>query len=175
MPRDDDGEGPPESLRRICAHWRARVRQEPGDYHAGWPKALEGAAQMTGPLVMVSLYLVCKFAAVASLIPARWDMADSAASAGLLAGTVLLVARHAARVAEHARLVEGQRQQWAQRLAAVRGDGTDAAIADRVEMCEVQLEVAVATLVEMCEEAGVGHLADKAVLRLVRDSSRRPA
>ena len=91
-----------------------------------------------------------------SLTGRRWAGPMAAGGLALIVGTACLL--------------EG----WHARKRQDGGDRDTRDVSDRVEACEIQIDVVLDTIAEMCREAGVGHLADKAVLRLVRDASSRP-
>jgi hypothetical protein len=147
----------------------------------GWPRALESAGRVTGPLILACLYVLTKVAVIGHLIPGRWDKDGSVLSALLFAAAIILVAAHSCRLAQHARLVEQQRQDWASRTSCVIKDSADDMmpavrdLAGRVEMCEIGVAALAGTVTDMCAEADVPELADRAGLRLVRPESRRPA
>lgn len=136
-----------------------------------WPDAPGASAGMTWPLILVVASFVCAAAGLAGIVPAGWDPIDSIAGALLATAVLLLLIRHVASLAERA---GEQRPDWPARSADAMPCVRD--LEARQELTEIQVEMLAEALAELCEEAGVGHIADKVILRLVHGgSTSRPA
>lgn len=157
---------------------RAEEKPDEEGGRDGWARTLRAAASMTGPMTMFVLAFLCKCAAVADVIPVRWDGFDSLAAFLFLGGAFLLILRHAAHLAQHAELVERQRQDWAARSACViRGSDEDAMKAVRKlvadnEIRDLQYEIMRANHKAVCKAAGMGWLGDNLLLEAVPCGSR---
>lgn len=171
--REHSGSGR-ERARQVIRVIRAELPLPPGKRLRWWlPLWLVAASNALLLILLAAIADTLR----STIIGDFWWVAPAAAGILVLAALLppLLEGVHAQRQREGTAdllVIEGDAQPPA---PAPQPDPAVRDLAARQEMTEIQVEMILATLIEMCQEAGAGHLADKAILRLVRDSSRRPA